>query len=351
MPTDNHRPVAVVCAALGLEYQAILEHLETPPIERDERGSLYQLGDFEHWCVVATHIGRDNTPAAVQVERAITLFNPAVVLLVGIAGGRRKVRHGDVVAADSVYDYQAGRDTDETTLGRVKSLAASFPLVQRAKAVASQNRWRDRIVLPLDRPPEAHVGPLAAGGRVVTSAESHTARLIDRHCDDALGIETEGFGVMAAAHANPSVSAMVIRGISDLLDDKAFAADRHWQPVAARHACAFAFELLHHTRPDQPVARTAPGEQRPASTYIVAQGDNAVANVAAVGDHSRGELHIHRLTTRPRIAAAVRILAARRRSGGPGRDCQRHGLSVPAPGGEACRTVLAPKGYGSRHVA
>ena len=42
----------------------------------------------------------------------------------------------------------------------------------------------------------------------------------------------------------PGVSEVVIRGISDLLAGKDQAADEYWQPVASRHAAAFAVELL-----------------------------------------------------------------------------------------------------------
>ena len=53
----------------------------------------------------------------------------------------------------------------------------------------------------------------------------------------------EGFGVLKAADANP-VHALVIRGISDLIDDKAEADAADTQELAARHASAFAFEVL-----------------------------------------------------------------------------------------------------------
>lgn len=295
MPTVTERPVAVVCAALPVEHRSNLEHLQTEPVERQRNGSLYLLGDFEHWHIAATDVGRDNAPVSAQVERAIAQFAPKVLLFVGIAGGRRKVRHGDVVAADAVYDYQAGRDTDSGRAGRVKSLAAPFALTQRAKAVAARGQWLDRIRPGPATAPVAHIGPLASGGSVVTGGDSATARLIATHCDDALAVETEGYGVMAAGHVNPAVMTMVIRGISDLLDDKHIEADRQWQPRAARHAAAFAFELLARWRPEPTAPDTeAAAPVAAAPKYLVAQGPGAVGNVAALGDDSVGELHIHR---------------------------------------------------------
>ena len=54
----------------------------------------------------------------------------------------------------------------------------------------------------------------------------------------------EGIGFLKAAHASQQVSAMVIRGISDLIDSKGDADAQGYQEIAARHASAFAFQVL-----------------------------------------------------------------------------------------------------------
>lgn len=41
----------------------------------------------------------------------------------------------------------------------------------------------------------------------------------------------------------------MVRGISDLLNDKDAAIDQTWQPIAARHAAAFGYQLLHTLDP------------------------------------------------------------------------------------------------------
>ena len=255
MVPNSAEAVAVLCAALDVEYQAIREHIPGPVAELEERGTLYEIAWLPTvhatWKVVLVLTDRDNVPAAVQVERAIAGFRPHVVLFVGVAGGRRDARIGDVVAASMIYDYEAGRDTDAGLLTRIKTMPSSFWLVQQAHAVVREERWIRRIKpAPPSVPPAASVRPLAAGTKVVAGSASETARLIDANCGDAQAVEMEGFGVLHAAHANKQVDALVIRGISDLLDGKDKLADRSTQPAAARHAAAFAFELLHRLKPE-----------------------------------------------------------------------------------------------------
>lgn len=54
----------------------------------------------------------------------------------------------------------------------------------------------------------------------------------------------EGRGFLAAAHANHPVRALIVRGISDLINNKSDIDDAGRQEIAARHASAFAFEVL-----------------------------------------------------------------------------------------------------------
>lgn len=54
----------------------------------------------------------------------------------------------------------------------------------------------------------------------------------------------EGYGFLEAARANPEVKALLVRGISDLLDEKSATDAAGYQHVAAQNASAFAFELL-----------------------------------------------------------------------------------------------------------
>jgi nucleoside phosphorylase len=186
-----------------------------------------------------------NTSAAQETERAIAHFDPQFALFAGIAGGVKDVTLGDVVVSSKVYNYEKGAD-HQSLRPRPDIGLPSYALLQLAGAVARDNSWRSRrgtILAPPCPDPKVFVGPIAAGEKVVKTSAGAVATLLAAHYGDALAVEMEGAGFMRAAYAS-RVDALVIRGISDFLDDKTRTDASGWQPVAADNAAAFAFELL-----------------------------------------------------------------------------------------------------------
>jgi nucleoside phosphorylase len=122
--TDTMLGTAVICSALDVEYLAVRDYLDGPFTEREERGTLYQVGTFStdrgRWIVALAQTGAGNTQAGIELERAISVFRPQCVLFVGVAGGRKDVALGDVVIADYVYDYESGKDAASGYHSRIK---------------------------------------------------------------------------------------------------------------------------------------------------------------------------------------------------------------------------------------
>jgi nucleoside phosphorylase len=281
----KQRPTAVLVTTFNAESLAVTEHLAEPVQERqhhEERGTLYEIGTFtgRHgaWTVAVAEIGPGNSTAGAEVERAHAAFAPDVVLLVGVAGGVKDLGLGDVVAADAVYDYESGKDTDDGYLPRIKTQSSSHRLLQHARLVARHAQWQQRIrpAGPPTPPPQAVVKPVAAGGMLVAGARSRSADLLRRYCSDAVAVEMEGYGFLRGAYLNHAAEALVVRGVSDLLSGKDQVNDERWQPAAARHAAAFAFALLDS------VHRTAAD-----------RGDPPPAAVAQSGKYNIGEIHGH----------------------------------------------------------
>ena len=210
--------VAVIFTALDSEYGAIREHLDGQLGEREERGSLYEVGSFRGrkatWTVAVAQTEAGNKDAAAQVERAVRLFSPQVIFFTGVAGGRKDVRLGDVVAADIVYDYQTGKDTRDGFLPGSRPHRPTHELVQRAKQVQRDGQWKQRIKPAcLDPAPHALVKPLAAGDVVLADRRSETARFLSEHYASTVAVEMEAHGFLHGAYINAGLSSLVVRGI------------------------------------------------------------------------------------------------------------------------------------------
>jgi nucleoside phosphorylase len=239
---------AVILTALPVEYKAVRRHLLDLTEFTHPSGTVYEIGNFadyegQKWKTVLAEIGPGNPGAAAEIERAIATFSPEVALFVGIAGGLKDVAIGDVVVATKVYGYETGKAELEFRT-RPVAFPSSYDLQQRARAEAKRENWLKRINLLVPPSFHAFVAPTAAGEKVVASRRSNIATFIADNYGDALAIEMEGRGFLEAANSNQQVHALVIRGISDLIDQKSDADASGSQELAARNASAFAFEVL-----------------------------------------------------------------------------------------------------------
>ncbi|MBM0743958.1 hypothetical protein JOY44_20425 [Phormidium sp. CLA17] len=245
-------PRAVILTALPVEYLAVRTHLTEIREEMHPQGTIYERGKFiangQEWEVGIAEVGAGNAGAAVEAERAIAYFKPDILFFVGIAGGIKDVAIGDVVAATEVYGYESGK-VGEQFFTRPALGQSAYALVQRAKAEARNEEWLQRLFNSSTSQPRVFVAPIAAGEKVVASKESDVLNFIRGSYNDAIAVEMEGFGFLSAAFAYPNIKAIVIRGISDLIQDKNAADPIHGnekerQERASHNVSAFAFEML-----------------------------------------------------------------------------------------------------------
>jgi nucleoside phosphorylase len=248
--STTDEPTVIVLTALGLEATAVLAHLQ--PVRQDElaTGTLVEVGRFagltRETLVGVVEAGQGNLAAAGIAQEVISRYQPTVILMVGVAGGIKDVQIGDVVAATKVYGYESGK-ADKEFRARPDVGLSSYRLVQRARAEARRSDWLKPLGYAGDAPdaPRVLVAPIAAGGAVVASTRSPVFQFLRRAYSDAVAVEMEGRGLLETAYRNNS-DALVVRGISDLIDKKAAADAAGSQPLAARNAAAFAFQVLAH---------------------------------------------------------------------------------------------------------
>lgn len=240
-------PRAVILTALPVEYLAVRAYLTDLQELVHPQGTVYEKGQFasrsQVWDICIVEIGAGNSSAALETERAVSLFYPDVVLFVGVAGGIKDVFIGDVVASTKIYGYEAGK-AGETFQPRPAVATGTYGLQSRARAEARKPDWLQRLSSVPSSIPSVHVGPIAAGEKVIASTKAEVFQFLRSNYSDAIAVEMEGFGFLDAIQANQQVSALVIRGISDLIDDKSQADGEGCQNLAAQHASAFAFEIL-----------------------------------------------------------------------------------------------------------
>lgn len=234
------RRVAVIITALPIERTAVIEHLRDVSEEPPLSGSIYRRGIFDErsdpWDVVVAEIGAGNVGAAAEAERVISHYSPEVSLFVGVAGAVKDLKHGDVVASTKVYGYESGKDDKGGFKTRPAVQLTAYALEQRARFEAGESDWRQRIRCVGESShavvPDARIAPIAAGEKVVASNRSRTFKFIRKHYGDAVAVEMEGHGFLLGVHMNHPTQGIVVRGISDLVEDKDEANDDTWQPIA-----------------------------------------------------------------------------------------------------------------------
>ena len=238
---------ALILTPLPLEYDAVVKHL---PGEREtiyKGAAAYEVGSFvgKHhtYTVVVREPGMKNVDMALATEKAIQHFQPQIVLLIGIAGGVKDVKIGDVLIAKKAYGYESGKEDADGFKARPAVESFSAELLARAQALSRRDDWKQRTA---DGAPDAKVliAPIAAGDKVVAGTNNPTFQRIKTHYNDTLGLEMEAIGFATALQGHRSVHGLAIRGISDLCEGKAETDRGNWQAVAAERAAGFGVELL-----------------------------------------------------------------------------------------------------------
>jgi len=189
--------------------------------------------------VAATADQMGMTASSHLATKMILYFRPKYLLLAGITAGikDKDLGFGDILIAEQSWDYGSGKivevrdddsegivdlefepDTRDIQLNsELKAKVTSFKLSCGSILDSIQNDW------PGDKPKtrlQLHLGPLASGSYVISSAEKLNE--IRRQQRKMIGVEMETFGVYyAAAHSSkPDTKAISIKSVCDYASSK-----------------------------------------------------------------------------------------------------------------------------------
>lgn len=280
----------VILTALGVEQDAVLDHLVDVRVHEHDKGTLFDVGTIaghpEHRVAVGV-TGAGTTTAATLTERARAAFDPTAMMFVGIAGGlRRDLAIGDVVVATKVYSHQGGRSEDDGFLVRPRAWELSHRLDQAARRLVRRSEWSTFLAESSGTGvPGVRFEPIVVGDVLLNSMKSELARRIHTSYNDAIAVEMEGSGFAHAAALGDQVPAVVIRGISDRADGKKARADRAGgQPLAARNAAAFAIALAASLKPKPVTAEedSSPPTLPTINSRVIAQDQARVGEQTGV---------------------------------------------------------------------
>lgn len=254
----------VILTALQEEHDAVVRALRQGD-SRSWRGySLYQA-DVGGTRVLAMPIGgMGNAGSAHAATLAISVWNPAAILLVGITGGvvasAPDLRLGDVLVPEQIVGYEQGKQRESGLERRFQVQRSSWTLMQTARGLTPDD-WAPWITEP--RPdgttgsvvPTVYFDPVLSGEKIV-AAEGLTAELLSSW-PKAVGIEMEGMGAALAADRG-ELDFLMVKAVSDFADPTK--AD-NWHPYAAEAAARFAVSVLqqcdYRDARGRPQARTA----------------------------------------------------------------------------------------------
>lgn len=298
------KPILIL-TALEVERFAIEQHLkDIEPISHPVTGTDYTKGTYFRngtiLDVIVARTDQTNVNAAIETERAIAHFDPEYVFFAGVAGGLKDVEVGDIIIGRDVYGYERGKAEENNFKPRPQFGASTYALERLAGEYAKSADWKQKIEKLLN--PEfapvirTYTGTIASGEKVDASINSGLHQFLKQNVSHALGIEMEGLGFLEVCRMRPLVKTLLLRGISDLVNDKGQMDGKGSQPYASANVAAFLFGLLEQLDfsedPIEPtrekflveiMCKLYPGGLRDNQIWTAAGGDLSLINLGQSG--------------------------------------------------------------------
>jgi nucleoside phosphorylase len=298
------KPILIL-TALEIERIAIEQHLvDIEAVSHPITATSYTKGTY---CsngrileVIVARTDQTNVNAAIETERAITHFGPEYVFFAGVAGGLKDVEVGDIVIGRDVYGFERGKAEENNFKPRPQFGASTYALEQLAGNYAKSEAWKqaaEKRLNPKFAPIiHTYTGTIASGDKVDASIDSDLHIFLKQNVSHALAIEMEGLGFLEVCRMRPLVKTLLLRGISDLVDDKGHMDGMGSQSYASANVAAFLFGLLEQLDSSDTTAEPTrekklveimcklyPGGLRDNQIWAAAGGDLSLINLGQSG--------------------------------------------------------------------
>lgn len=240
--------VAIVTALLDPEFAAIKRlDYNWEPLSLKDDITEYQVGsvlrDTKTLKIVAASAAQMGMAAsAVLASKIIYRFRPRIIAMTGITAGiKDKANIGDVLAADSSWDYGSGKfvakGKTRQFLPDPRQVDISGALQEQLLALSQRQEVFDQIKRewPGSKPEESLklvVGPLPSGAAVV--ADPLVVKQLKDRNRKMIGLDMEGYSIFLAAKyaSKPYPEPLVIKSVTDFADESKGELD-HLRPYAA----------------------------------------------------------------------------------------------------------------------
>jgi nucleoside phosphorylase/CheY-like chemotaxis protein len=244
-PSGYGISLAIVCALHTPELEAVLQlPCQWMEITGNSCNPTFQAllvnGGGTHRVVAVSALEMGMPAAAALAAKTIEKYRPRYVAMTGIAGGiKGSGGFGDVVVADSCWDYSGGKVIEKNGVVHIENEPRTAELDPTLKSqfmrLINDNSLLARVAagyngdLPETRL-SGRVGPIFTGTHVITSEQrAKELTLLNRKLS---AIDMEGYAIFASARyaEQPRPSPLLLKGLSDFADKEK---DDRWRKYAS----------------------------------------------------------------------------------------------------------------------
>ena len=239
------------------EFRAVMHFHDWRAKTFPDDDQIYDVATFqrdgrEHTLVHAKIGEMGMTAAAATAMKVIYTFRPRYLIMVGIAAGVARSEleeqmYGDVVVADSVWNYSAGKFVSPDQAEIVYGSIGFLPRSTTEKIPEEIMPYLRKAAQSEENPCHVYIGPMACGSTVVASRELLEKQVYTQYRHTA-GLDMESYAVVYAANhaAEPRPIPIIIKSVCDFADSEK---SDDYQRFAAYSSCEFAQFLYEKILP------------------------------------------------------------------------------------------------------